>query len=169
MAFFFGGRKRTTTATDAGPRHCRKCRKPTRHRVVTSNEVTSLYGVPGAAQSRESLVCSVCGATSKPSKDAWIRMQRSSMKQRRFRKAMVRGRSRGLRELTARYGEGTSIDLAWIATHEREIDQVFMKSLVEELVSAGLGVKERDVAPHMPRFVEQMKGELRAYVEANPD
>ena len=169
MAFFFGGRKRRTSTADAGPRMCRNCGRATPHRLVTSTETANLYGLESSPQVNEVLVCAVCGRSSRASKDAWLEVHRSRMKQRRFRKAMTRGRARGLGDLTSAYGARTNIDLQWISQHEREIDRIFRTALVKELTGAGLGLKEKDVTPHLPRYVLQMKGELRAYVEANPD
>ena len=169
MAFFFGGRKRRTSTADAGPRMCRKCGGATPHHLVTSTETAHLYGLESSPQANEVLVCAVCGRSSRASKDAWLQVHRSRMKHRRFRNAMTRGRSRGLRDLTSAYGARTNIDHQWIAQHEREIDRIFRTGLVKELTGAGLGLKEKDVAPHLSRYVEQMKGELRAHIEANPD
>lgn len=167
MIFFFGGRKRTTTSRGVGPRYCRKCRAATQHGIVESREVAHLFGAEGTATVSEVLVCAVCGHSSKPSRDGWTKTLRSGRKRRALRRAMERGRRQGLRELTDRFGAGTNIDLSWIDKHGRQIDDIFRRSLLEEIRATGL--HERDVAPHIPRLVETMKQELRKFVIENPD
>lgn len=169
MIFFFGGRKRSVTSANAGPRHCGKCRKNTPHRLVATTEASNLYGIETTSSTDEVLMCANCGTRSKSSKDAWLRVQRSPRRHRRFRRAMTRGRSRGLQELRDSYGAHTQIDLHWIDRHEQEINRIFMSSLIRQLKMAGLGLDERDVEPHLGVFVEQMKNDLRAFVRANPD
>lgn len=167
MIFFFGGRKRTTTSRGVGPRYCRKCRAATQHGIVESREVAHLFGAEGQATVSEDLVCAVCGHTSKPSRDAWTKTMRSARKHRRLKSAMGRGRKQALSELTERFGARTKIDLTWINEHSREIDEIFSRHLLKEMVRTGLDA--RDAAPHVPQFVATMKQELRRFVIENPD